>query len=164
MLRVLVALSIVQTIAIGFLAARVIELDSRILHTEEAVAARYAPAADNRLSIPADAVIAEATPAFADAKILRQVIREELAALSLQGAQTGSATTVAATTPSAAADPRQMDKARRSFNGLVGKHDVGPADLDRYLDTIALLPEKERKEALRELTKAMNDGRINGQF
>lgn len=162
MSRVLVGLSVVQILAIAFLSARVIELDSRLRNAEEAAAARSQAAVNiDQQFIPVtpdDAIIAEAAPKSPDAELFRRIVREELAALR-PGAATPDADE--AKQPP---DPRVVDAARRDFDRLISRRRVSSNDLDLYLDKIAELPEAERTKALRELTKAMNDGRIEGRF
>lgn len=163
MSRLLVGLSVVQILAIAFLSARVIELDSRLRNAEEAAAARsraanIAPDPQFIPVTPDDAIIAEAAPKSPDAELFRRIVREELAALRL-----GAAAPVANETKQPA-DPRVVDAARRDLDRLISRRRVSSNDLDLYLDKIAELPEAERTQALRDLTKAMNDGRIEGRF
>lgn len=160
----LIGLSIIQTFAIAFLAARIIELDSRLKNAEAAGFARGAVAAAPTYvvepQIPADAIIAEASPASPDAELLRRIIREEFAALRLDATSGASPAVIIDPPP----NPRLADAARRDLDSFIGRGRIEPKEFDMYLDKIAELPAEERAKALRALTKAMNDGRIEGRF
>lgn len=159
MSKLLAALSVIQIFAIAFLAARIIEFDARLRQTEENAAERatIATAEPAPRFIPADAVIAEAAPTAADANLLRRIIREELGLLR-------SAAPAPARSAEPAADPRMVDSARRDLDRLIGRGRADAKDIDLYLDKLAQLPSAERTKALRALTKAMNDGRLEGHF
>ncbi len=161
MSKFLAALALLQTLAIAFLATRIIEFDERLKRTEEAAALRtdVAQTAPPQF-IPPDAIIAEAAPKSAEAELMRRIIREEFA-VALRGGNPASAPAPAAYQ---VADPRVTDAARRNFDRLVSRGKVETKDLELYLDKIAELPPADRTKALRELTKAMNDGRIEGRF
>lgn len=167
MLKVVIALSVAQTLAIGFLAARIVEFDERLHNTErtfvENAAAQNAilsrRSADSASAVPAQAIIAEAASSAPGSDEIRNIIRQEFATL-----RAGGAPVVAEKPATAPADPRRLTIARRSLDGLIAKHDVAPRDIDLYLDALAELPEAERKAGLRSLARAMNDGRINGHF
>ncbi|MEK7265619.1 MAG: hypothetical protein AAB227_05920, partial [Pseudomonadota bacterium] len=94
MSKVLAGLAVLQTLAIAFLAARIVEVDQRLLRAEEAAALKAGVERPEPQFIPADAVIAEAAPASADAEMIRRVIREEMAT-ALRGANSTSASTSA---------------------------------------------------------------------
>lgn len=168
MLKAVLALSVAQTLVIGFLAARIVEFDERLHNTERtfienaAVRSAALSGANGAPSgvAPANVETAHPSAAAPNADEIRNIIREEFAASRINP---GAATAVA-TTPPAPVNPQRIALAQRSLQGLIAKRDVATRDLDRYLDAIAELPEADRNAALRSLTKAMNDGRINGHF
>lgn len=171
MQKIIIALSIVQTLVVVFLTARIIELDGRLAHTEQAMSAGFRAAASYSAAPSGAPVSAPAiapgdagngATTLADAATLRAILREELAAMRLAGGA-GNATTEQSPVE-APADPQAKLYAGREFNRLLAKGSVETRDLDNYLDKIAALPAAERKQALQALTKAMNDGRINGRF
>lgn len=161
MSKLLAALSVIQIFAIAFLAARIIEFDARLRQTEDNEAARatFATAEPAPRFIPADAVIAEAAPTAPGADLFRRIIREELSLL-----RSAAAAPALAQSEKAAADPRVVDSARRDLDRLIGRGRADTKDIDLYLDKLAQLPAAERTDALRALTKAMNDGRLEGHF
>lgn len=164
MLKLLAGLSIIQTLAIGVLVARVMDVDARLKGAEKAVAtvAETAPPQSSRpqISIPADAIVVEASPASADADLLRRIIREEVAMLRLGGGAAAAQSSVVDPAP----DPRRAAAARRDLDLYISRGRIEPKEVELYLDNIAELPAAERAQALRALTKAMNDGRIEGRF
>jgi hypothetical protein len=164
MSRLLIGLSIIQTLAIGVLAMRVTAVDARLHSAEKAAATGPAGIAAQQPSqqhfIPADAVIAEAAPATPDAELLRRIIREEFAMLRL-----GAGGSVQLAQPAyVAPDPKRAAAARRDLDLYISRGKIEPKEMELYLDKIAELPAEERTQALRALTKAMNDGRIEGRF
>lgn len=160
MLRLLAALSIIQIFTIAFLAARVIEIDASVRLLENSAAARIAAAPTPAAGYgSAGAVTAEAPLVASDLEALRRIIREEFAAQ--RAAAPAPALAPIAQKP---ADPRLVDAARGDLGRLIARRNVGTRDLDLYLEKIAKLPAAERTEALRALTKAMNEGRIDGRF
>jgi hypothetical protein len=164
MSRLLIGLSIIQTLAIGVVAMRVMAIDARLNDSEDAVAtgpgAIAAPPPSEQTFIPANAVIAEATPATPDTEMLRRIIREEFAMLRLGAGATGAQSPVVDPAP----DPKRAAAARRDLDRYISRGRIEPNEMELYLDKIAELPAAERTEALRALTKAMNDGRIEGRF
>ncbi|MCB2097532.1 MAG: hypothetical protein AB7F91_05990 [Parvularculaceae bacterium] len=164
MLKILAALSILQTLAIGFLAARAAEINDRLALAEAAISvAEAAPsrAASQPATAPANAEIPVAANAALDAQMLRRLLREEFAALRLSPQAGASAPAPTAAIP---ADPQKTAAIRKDFNRLLTLPRVETRDLDHFVELAAQLPEAERARALRDLSRAINDGRIDGHF
>ena len=135
------------------------------MHASESppAAGGIAPAA---VSAPAPTALSGphgASGEILSAEAARAIIREELAAYRFaQGAP--RAANAGASTGPVAPDPKKSAAMRRDFDRLLSMRNIGARDLDRYLELAAALPESERKSALSELSRAINDGRIEGRF
>jgi len=163
MLKTLAALAVLQLCATAFLIARLDEANHRLALAEAAIAAKKAPPARIvSTPQPARSEPMRAGESTLGANALRQIIREEFAMLRVDsGAAHVSGAVAAAPIPP---DPKKSAAVRRDFDRLLSMRTVETRDLDRFLELATALPEIERKKALSDLSRAMNDGRIEGQF
>jgi len=158
-LRFVIGLSILQTLIIAFLAIRIMEFDARLKATESAPPSIESLSAIASVpSAPASAIFAEAAPISPDAEIFRRIVREELSALRL------TERPAAAQEIAPPANPRDVAAARRELDLYISRGRIERGEVESYLGAIAKLPSAERTEALRALTKAMNDGRLEGHL
>ncbi len=103
--------------------------------------------------------------------IVREVIREELAALRAELAEapgTVSPTNTPAntTTPmaSAPANPALKAEIDQDLYALIARGEATSGEMYALQGKIARLPASQRNEALAELNRAMNDGRLDAPF
>lgn len=158
-MRVLVGLSVLQTIAIGFLTLRVMEIDRRAAEPALAAAPIEGP----------DRTPVAASGSSLSADDIRSIIREEFAAakpenspqLAAAPAPQGGARPDASRAP---ADPRLFLAVTRDIDRYISRGRISPKEMAALQMQIAELPSAERTEILTKLTKAMNDGRLAGEF
>ena len=149
-MRLLVALSLVQTACIVYL-----------LVTSAASTTAAAPAA-TAAAMPADAYTVTSVAPALDEQRLRGIIREELAAYA------GPAGSMAARPPapvrSAEADARQREQveAQIAHYRSVGK--ISDSEMQALQGQIAGLDPATRKEMLARLVRAINAHEIDGQM
>lgn len=159
MSKLLIALSVVQTVAIGALALAVVDLKK---DRASAPAAEAAPQPQPVAARPLDAASASIAPAE-----LRAIIREELSASAAHRSAAAPEDAAPAAAPAARPspdDPALSAAVRMELNGFLAKGKISPREMADFQANMARLPPAERSEMLRLLTKAMNDGRIEGQF
>lgn len=165
-MRILIGLSIIQTLLLGLIGLRVLAVDATV--DTVADTSLDVLAATSRASRAPAAGYAQSArvAAYDDADIdaIRQVIREELAALPAvthptQPRHDNDNTPAAPVVDAQFTAQLQQDVERFIARG--GADDAAMADLQIK---IARLPKEERAKILSRLTKAMNAGEIDGTF
>ncbi|MEO1243226.1 MAG: hypothetical protein AAFX54_15050 [Pseudomonadota bacterium] len=164
-MRILIGLSIVQTLLLGLIGLRVLAIDATV--DTVADTSLDVLAATSRTSQTPAASYAQGAHAGAydkaDIDAIRQVIREEVAALPT-AARTAQARHDNADTPAPVVDAQftaQLQRDVERFIARGGADDAAMADLQIK---IARLPKEERARMLSRLTKAMNAGEIDSTF
>lgn len=166
-MRILIGLSIIQTLLLGLIGLRVLAVNSTV--DTVADTSLDVLAATSRASRAPAAGYAQSAgiAAYDDADIdaIRQVIREELAALPAATHAAQPRHDNANTPPAApvvdAQFTAQLQQDVERFIARGGADGAAMADLQIK---IARLPKEERAKMLSRLTKAMNAGEIDSTF
>ncbi len=170
-MKILIAVSALQTLAIVFLGARVMSMDAGLSVLQAAPSTQATTPAQSPRPIE-NFPSAAPSPAAGVALFpedVRQIIREELAALDLSGAQQPGAS---ARSPLAQSDgPVQTpetdalkNEVASSIGYYIAQGEIGESDMANLQLKIARLPPAQRTEMLGRLTRAMNRGELKGQF
>ena len=173
-MKLLIGLSIIQTLLLGVLGLRMMAVDARIdsiAQTSLDVLAATAQAEQNatqrqqtarlgaQLGQPLGISSALSTSDNLDAQGIRQILREEIAAL--------------ATTRHVAASPgpapsentrRQARELSQELEYLISTGTINSSDMAKLQMKMARLPDADRRKTLSRLTKAMNTGEIDAIF
>jgi hypothetical protein len=164
--RWLIGLAAAQLVAVGMLALKIGALESRI---EDAIAADAGAAGEMRAAPSPTRAASQATTIGAEE--IRAILREELAAhANSEGSRdrTFAANEAPPTGASLAAspppDPAVASAVRAEFQSHLSRGRISKTDMATLQLNMAKLPPAERTQLLRELTKAMNDGRLAGEF
>ena len=161
-MKTLIALSIIQFAAILLLYTRVADLDDRMTGSPAAQQASVGSDVAGA-PIPRNPV---GTNDFTSEDRLRQIIREELTAHVENPSPPGSQ----ATQPKAPAsvDPVEMEARREQISQQLEYYtsvgSISDAEMQQLQIDIARLDAKGRTEMLRELTRALNSGRLEGRL
>jgi glutamine synthetase len=164
MSKLLLAVAVAQTALLGLVAAKVVGLEARI----EGLGAASRAFASTSDRAPAATVFAG--PTTAD---LRTVIREEIAAAktSISGAPRMSA--IEACAPArrvegrdedGAADPNAVSLVRAQLNAHIARGRMSAKEMDAFYNQIAELSPEDRRFMLRDLTSAMNSGKLDARM
>lgn len=165
-MRILIGLSIVQTLLLGLIGLRVLAIDATVDTVADtsldvlAATSRtsQAPGVNYAQSARADAYDK------ADIDAIRQVIREEVAALPA-AARTAQARHNNADTPAApAVDAQFTAELQQDVERFIARGGADNAAMADLQIKIARLPKEERAKILSRLTKAMNAGEIDSTF
>lgn len=165
MLKWLIALAIAQILTLGFFGLRVLAIDDR---TAE-LAMQAAAANDNEAAAAAESPARFApTAARGDltADDVRQIIREEFAALSLPSTSPDG-TTSTTTTPTRVrtADSVYLESmVQQDLQNYIIRGSINEAEMVDLQMKIARLPPEDRTEALIALTKALSSGDLEGRL
>lgn len=159
MTKLLIGLSVVQLIVLGFLAMKVGDLQARVGSAE---AEPSAPAAQSQIAAASPA----STVAALGADDIRQIIREELANAPATAdlPQRQAAAPSAAPPADRAPDPVVSRAVRADVQSYLARGRISRSEMAALQLKMATLPSAERTQILREMTKAMNDGRLAGEF
>lgn len=165
MMRVLIGLAALQTILLVVIGLKVFSLDADVAEARDASLDALSETAQLRqradamqLGAPQPAMqFADATSISADD--LRRIVREEVAALPAQQVQT----TAASSAPRMVSD-RDLDAVRQRIDAFIARGAIEPAEMTELQAAIVRLPPDARQEMFSRLTKAMNDGEIDGRF
>ena len=157
--RYLLPVAIAQTIAIVFLGYSVLDLTKRA----NALGANHLATAETPPAAPDYSLTASE---------IRVIVREEVAALRAgptgePGAATaieGAASAQVAVHPQQPADPTYQGKVRQQLRTHISNGRMSNVEIDNFLGMVAELPEAERTQMLRELTAAINAGRLEARF
>ena len=162
-MKTLIAIGIIQLATIFWLYTKIADLDDRLdnaLQTPQQSAYRH------------EAGRAASSEEFANTSIvideerLRQIIREELVVqFENQSSSQPQASRSAATPP---VDPVEMEAQRelisQQLEYYVNVGRISDAEMQKLQIDIASLDAEGRTEMLRELTRALNSGRLEGQL
>lgn len=165
-MRILIGLSIIQTLLLGLIGLRVLAVDATV-DTVADTSLDVLAATSRTAKAPAAYVQGAQVAAYDDADIdaIRQVIREELATLPAITHAAQPRHDNANTPPAApvvdAQFTAQLQQDVERFIARGGADDAAMADLQIK---IARLPKEERAKMLSRLTKAMNAGEIDSTF
>ena len=162
-MKILIALAVVQTALLLILVGKLVLVDD-----EPAVA----PGAEES-SIVSDDYARAQSPGYSyesgtqlDEYQLRQIIREELAALSI--GSDGSSNQAEAEIVLSAAEiterEYQRDQVAQQLNYHTSVGSISVADMQKLQTEIAKLDAAGRTEMLRELTRALNSGELEGRL
>ncbi len=164
-MRILIGLSIIQTLLLGLIGLRVLAVDATV-DTVADTSLDVLAATSRTAKAPAAYAQGARVVAYDDADIdaIRQVIREELAAFptithAAQPRHDKVETPVAPVVDAQFTAQLQRDVERFIARG--GADDAAMADIQIK---IARLPKEERARMLSRLTKAMNAGEIDSTF
>lgn len=164
-------LLVIQIVIIAVLLARVYVLGLQVddLSSDSVAVRSYAAGADRADGATRPASFnAEISADAATQLAIRQIIREELAAfaaeLPAQEDMQGAAPRVAAAETVRKADPAIERRVSEQMHALIARGQASPADIAALESSIGQLPPDQRRAALAELTRAMNDGRIDGRY
>lgn len=165
MLKWLIALAIAQILTLGFFGLRVLAIDDR---TAE-LAMQPAAANDNEAAAAAENPARFAPTAARGgltADDVRQIIREEFAALSLPSTSPDG-TTSTTTTPTRVrtADSVYLESmVQQDLQNYIIRGSINEAEMVDLQMKIARLPPEDRTEALIALTKALSSGDLEGRL
>ncbi|MEM9617522.1 MAG: hypothetical protein AAF936_06140 [Pseudomonadota bacterium] len=164
-MRILIGLSIIQTSLLGLIGLRVLAVDATV-DTVADTSLDVLAATSRTAKAPAAYAQSARVGAYgaADIDAIRQVMREELAALPTithteQARHDNTDTPAAPVVDAQFTAELQRDVERFIARG--GADDAAMADLQIK---IARLPKEERAKILSRLTKAMNAGEIDSTF
>lgn len=167
MLKWLIALAIAQILTLGFFGLRVLAIDDR---TAE-LAMQAAAANDNEAAAAAESPARFAPTAARGgltADDVRQIIREEFAALSLPSTSpdgTTSTTTTPTPTRVRTADSVYLESmVQQDLQNYIIRGSINEAEMVDLQMKIARLPPEDRTEALIALTKALSSGDLEGHL
>ena len=162
-MKTLTAIGIIQLAAIFWLYTKIADLDHRLDHAPATVQqpalsnlAERATTSDNLTDF--DTVI--------DEDRLRQIIREELVAQfenrSLTDSQKARSVAAASVNPAEMETWREQISQQLEYYTSVGR--ISDAEMQKLQMDIAKLDAQGRTEMLRELTRALNSGRLEGRL
>ena len=162
-MKTLIAIGIIQLAAIFWLYMKIADLDDRL--DRAAATPREAVPTSQAGPAPTSALSAGNTT-FLDEDRLRLIIRDELAVQFEDRAvlQSHASPDAAPTT----VDPVEMEARREQLSQqleyYVSVGRISDAEMQKLQIDIARLDAKGRTEMLRELTRALNSGRLEGQL
>lgn len=161
MSRLLLGFSVIQTVALIFLAVKQVDSETRLAAlqlTSGSVSASAPPAAYSGANVAIDP------------SDLRRIIREELAVIAKPGQPAGAIAAAASsrTAPEAAATATpsvaSAQQVRVKLASHISRGKMSAAEMDEFLATAAELPAEQRRQVMRELTNAMNSGRLDARM
>jgi len=156
-MRVLIGLAAVQTMLLAVIGLKVLSLEADVAAARDASLDALAETAQLRqLSKTPQPAMQFADAPSLSADDLRQIVREEIAALPAPQMQ--------ATAAPRAVSERDLDAVRQRIDAFSARGAIEPAEMTDLQATIARLPPDARQEMFSRLTKAMNDGEIDGRF
>jgi hypothetical protein len=160
-LSVLAGLAVVQTAALAFLTHSILGLNARMegLSQQADSQARLAAAT------PAAAADYPAGSGLSAAEI-RAIIREEVLTSSAGPAPAKSAAAPGQppSAPAAGTGAVRVGDVRGQLQTYIARGRMTNADIDRFIAMASELSESERNQVLRELTAAVNSGRLEATF
>jgi len=164
-MKLLVALAVIQTAALAFLGFQILGIDERADEIAGTAAAMRAEPAQSAglaaVSRPADPFGARG----ATADEIRQIVREEIAALRDANPAAAYAATDDPPDVVVEADAQRLrESVRQDLDAYMRRGKIGEAEMADLQMKIAGLPAEQRREMLRELTKAMNSGGLDARL
>ncbi len=169
---VILAMLALQTFLIIFLTFRVDSVRSEVDELAATAAINGAQLEQAKTlgaaAVPSPQTRAFNTPAGADADAIRIIVREELAAATEQLSLAAAATSNTTRQPERVQNPREVQQLRSNFQNelqtYLAQGSMTAGELASLEGRIAQLPPGERKRALGELSKAINEGRLEARF
>lgn len=162
-MKTLIAIGIIQLAAIFWLYTKIDDLDGRLDRTSTAP---QQSAHTNQAGPAATSDVSNGVSTDIDEDRLRQIIREEL--LVQSGNPSSSQPQALRSAASTPVDPVEMEARREQLSQqleyYVSVGSISDAEMQRLQIDIAKLDAKGRTEMLRELTRALNSGRLEGQL
>lgn len=164
-MRTLLALSVFQALLLALIGLRVLAVDSRTDELSEKIASisAGAPAPGPSRTAAFSEAPAQAGPG---ADEIRQIIREEIAALSPQDGEPAPARRAEpAPRNYSSADVQFMkEQIRQDIADYSRQGSMGEAEMADLQLKIARLPPDERKEMMSQLVRAVNSGELDARF
>ena len=162
-MKTLIAIGIIQLAAIFWLFTKVADLNDRLDH---APATLQQPSLDDATRHAATSDSSTDVSTVIDEDRLRQIIREELVVqFESQSLSQPPASRSAASAP---VDPVEMEarheQVSQQLEYYVNVGRISDAEMQKLQIDIASLDAEGRAEMLRELTRALNSGRLEGQL
>ena len=162
-MKTLIAIGIIQLAAVFWLYTKIADLDDRLDH---APPVPQQSAFNNEAGRATTSEDPTHVSAVIDEDRLRQIIREELVVqFEHQSSSQPQASRSAALPPS---DPVEMEARRelisQQLEYYVNVGSISDAEMQMLQIDIAKLDAEGRTEMLRELTRALNSGRLEGQL
>ncbi|MEO1243214.1 MAG: hypothetical protein AAFX54_14990 [Pseudomonadota bacterium] len=150
----------IQTMLLAIIALKVFSIEGDVVAARDASLDALAETAQLR----AQAGSPRPALQFADASALtaediRQIMREEIASLPVQQAQTATASPAPRVVSA-----RELNAVRQRIDAFIARGAIDSSEMTDLQTTIAQLPTDARREMFSRLTKAMNDGAIDGRF
>lgn len=161
-MKTLTAIGIIQLAAIFWLYTKIADLDHRLDHAPATV---QQPAVSNSAGRAATSDNLADLDTVIDEGRLRQIIREELVAQFENRTLTDSQSARSAAAP---VNPAEMETWREQISQQleyytsVGR--ISDSEMQQLQMDIAKLDAQGRTEMLRELTRALNSGRLEGRL
>ena len=162
-MKTLIAIGIIQLAAISWLYTKIAALDDRLDH---ASAAPQQPALNNEAGRATISDNSTGSGTVISEDRLRQIIREELVdQFENQSLSQPQPSRFAEPAP---VDPVEMEARREQISQqleyYVSVGRISDAEMQKLQIDMAKLDAKGRTEMLRELTRALNSGRLEGQL
>lgn len=160
-MRVLIGLATAQTMLLAVIGLKVFSLEGDVAAARDASLDALAETAQLRQrasSLQTGArQLAGTFPhtSFLTAEDFRRIMREEIA--SIPNIQ-------ATAPPPRTISKRELNALRGRIDAFVARGAIEPGEMNDLQTTIARLPPDARREMFSRLTKAMNDGDIDGRF
>ena len=160
-MKILISLSLFQTILLAVLGLRVLGIESR---TDVIARAAQKPVATTMKTAQSATDPAIITGPSADE--IRAIIREEVAAISAQPATpTHRAANIQTEDKTQIAQTRRLKAdVAQSLDYYIGRGAINEIEMANLQMKIARLPTDEQKAMLNRLTEAMNSGELDGRF
>lgn len=159
MTRMMIGFVAIQTMLLAIIAFKVFSIEGDVVAARDASLDALAETAQLRVQVGAPRPAVQ----FADASSLtaediRQIVREELTGLPAQQVQ------MTASPASRVVSARELNAIRQRIDAFIARGAIESSEMTDLQTTIAQLPTDARREMFSRLTKAMNDGAIDGRF
>ncbi|MEM9617538.1 MAG: hypothetical protein AAF936_06220 [Pseudomonadota bacterium] len=160
MTKMLIGFVAIQTMLLALVALKVFSIEGDVAAARDASLDALTETAKLRAQTGAPRPAIQ----FADASSLtaediRQVVREEIANLPVQQVQT----TTVSPAPRVVSE-HELTAIRQRIDAFIARGAIESSEMTDLQTTIAQLPPDARREMFSRLTKAMNDGEIDGRF
>ena len=165
-MRLLVALTVAQALLLILFGVRLFALDARLHEFTNSAAAMQVEAAHAAKAPRVSAAIPQDGLSVDE---LRQVIREELAALGERQPQSSYQASVSAppvqSNPSPSAETDMLAKQlSQDLDYYMSKGSISEAEMSEFQQKMARLPADQRAQMRRKLTKAISAGDVQGRL
>lgn len=167
-MKILIGLSIVQTLLLAIIGMRVLSMDARMDTVTDT--SLDVLSATSQLKNAGPVEIAQTSAASLTSEDVRWIIQEELASFAEQHpVAAGQRMAQNKTTRQKAlenGEPLYALKAdvQQELDYFIGRGDITQSEMTKLQIKIAKLPPSERGEMLSRLTKSLSAGEIDGQF